>query len=156
MERAAAVAARYAAQLAGIEQKVAEFDTARTAQLADDRVGVARAVAHVDELRRTAGDLEQAASNAGLLRRGQTRRDAADARQVAQDAERAFQKTWGQDRGLDMAPQAVERIAHARAGIWRYRTNVAHRDADSVRAQARDKILAALGNIHPSLSLIHI
>ena len=150
LERAAAVAARYAAQLAGIEQKVAEFDTARTAQLADDRVGVARAVAHVDELRRTAGDLEQAASNAGLLRRGQTRRDAADARQVAQDAERAFQKTWGQDRGLDMAPQAVERIAHARAGIWRYRTNVAHRDADSVRAQARDKILAALGNIHPS------
>jgi conjugative relaxase-like TrwC/TraI family protein len=150
LERAAAVAAPYAAQLAGIDQKVAEFDTARTAQLADDRIGLGRAVTHVDELRRTAGDLEHAAAHAGLLHRGQARRDAADARQTAQDAERAFRKTWGQDRGLDTAPQAVERIAHARAGIWRYRTNVARRDADNIRSQARDKILAALGNIHPS------
>lgn len=150
LERAAAVAARYAAQLAGIDQKLAEFDAARTAQLADDRAGLARSVTHVDELRRTAGDLEHAAANAGLLHRGQARRDAADARQTAKDAERAFRKTWGQDRGLDTAPQAVERIAHARAGIWRYRTNVARRDADNIRSQARDKILASLGNIHPS------
>ncbi|MGB4270853.1 MAG: hypothetical protein WBJ44_00480, partial [Propionicimonas sp.] len=85
-----------------------------------------------------------------LLHRGQARRDAAEARQTAQDAERDFRKTWGQDRGLDMAPQAVERIAHARAGIWRYRINVANRDADSIRAQAREKILAALGNLHPT------
>lgn len=150
LERAAAVAARYATQLAGIDQKVAEFDAARTAQLADDRAGLGRAVAHVDEFRRTAGDLEHAAEHTGLLRRGQARRDAADARQTAQDAERAFQKTWGQDRGLDTAPQAVERIAHARAGIWRYRINVANRDADNIRAQARDKILATLGNLHPN------
>lgn len=150
LEKAAAVASRYASQLAGIEQKVAEFDSARSAQLAGDRSGLARAVAQVDQLRRTAGDLEHAAEHAGLLHRGQARRDAANARQTAQDAERAFRKTWGQDRGLDTAPQAVERIAHARAGIWRYRINVANRDADSIRAQARDKILGTLGNLHPT------
>lgn len=49
-----------------------------------------------------------------------------------------------------MAPQAAERIAYARAGRWRYRIASAKRDADNLRAQARGKILAALGNLHPS------
>ncbi len=150
LARAAAVAARYASQLATVGQKVAELDAARTAQLATDRAGLGRAVAQVDRLRRTADVFEQDAQHAGLLHRGQARRVAADARQTAQDAERAFRTEWGQDRGLDTAPQAVERIAQARAGIWRYRINVAKRDADNIRAQARGRILAALGDLHPT------
>ena len=148
--RAAAVAARYAAQLADIEQKVSEYDAARTAQLATDRPRIYLAVAHVDELRHTADAVKRDAEHAGLLHRRQARRDAADARQTLQDAERAFEKTWGQGRGLDSSSQAVERIAQARAGIWRYRTNVAHRDAEDVRAQARVRILAAIGDLHPT------
>lgn len=150
LERAAAVAGSYAAQLAAIDQKVAEFDAARTAQLATDRAGLGRAVAQVDELRRTADTLEHDVKHAGLLHRGQARRDAAEARQTLQDGERAFQRTWGQNRGLDTASQAVERIAQSRVGIWRYRINVAKRDAGNIRAQARDKILGALGDLHPS------
>lgn len=150
LERAAAVASRYASQLATIGQKAAEFDAARTAQLAIDRAGLGRAVAQVDRLRRTADAMEQDAQHAGLLHRGQARRGAADARQTAQDAEQAFRTEWGQDRGLDTAPQAVERIAQARTGIWRYRINVAKRDTDNIRAQARGRILAALGDLHPT------
>lgn len=150
LERAAQVAARYASQLAAIEKDVGDFDTARAAQLAADRSGLVEAIAFVDQLRRTASDLEHAVDNAGLLHRGQARRDAADARQAAQDAEHAFRAAWGHDRGTDMAPQAAERIAYARVGRWRYRIASAKRDADNIRAQGRDKILAALRNIHPS------
>ncbi len=150
LEKAAAVAARYASQLATIEQNLAEFTTARAAQEAADRAGLGRAFGEVDQRRRTASDLEHAAEHSGLLHRGGARRAAADARQVAQDAERAFQKAWGRDRGTDMAPQAVERIVYARAGIWRYRIASARRDADNIRTLARDKILATLGNLHPS------
>ena len=59
LERAAAVAAKYASQLATIEQTVAEFDAAGAAQLATDRTGLGRAVAQVDQLRRTADAFEQ-------------------------------------------------------------------------------------------------
>ena len=150
LEKAAVVAARYAARLAAIEQDVAEFDAARVAQLASDRADLPSAVARVDQLRGTARDLEQSANNAGLLHRARARHDAADARQAAQDAEHAFRTTWGHDRSMDTAPQAVERIAQARAGRWRYRVNVANRNADLIRAEGREKILAALGNLHPT------
>lgn len=150
LERAAIVAAGYASQLATIEQAVAEFEAARAAQLATDRAGLPWAVAQVDQLRRTADDLDHTADHAGLLHRARARHDAGDARQAAQDAERAFRTAWGHERWIDMAPQAVERIAHARAGRWRYRISAANRDADTIRAQAREKILAAFGNLDPT------
>lgn len=150
LDAAAAVAAGYVAALAAAEQAVAELEAARVAALAADRAGLAPAIAQLDALRRTAGELGQAADYAGLLHRGRARQQAAAASQAARDAANAFQTAWGHERGIDPANQAVERIAYARARRWDQPIGAAKTKAAAIRTQGREAILAALGNLDPT------
>ena len=150
LETAAGVAAGYAAWLAAAEQAAAQLDADRAAAISADTASLTPAVARVDALRQTAAAAQEAADRAGLLQRGRARQQAAAAGQAAQDADYAFHATWGYERGAEPAGQVVARIANARARRWTRLSAAAKKDATTIRAQARQAILAALGNLDPT------